>query len=72
MLVTGGSIEEPVHDVDPDEGRGIFEPGRCPVAAPWPLIGVAHETCADRVQGDIAADLEEVVVALEEDGAVGA
>lgn len=46
--------------------RAAFE--HCSIAAPAPLTWLAAESRSNRVEGDVARDLEEVRVVLDQDG----
>lgn len=65
LLVVGAELRE--EPIGREPGRGLGKAGGGGVGAPGPIAGVAHHPGTDGVEHDVAAELEEVGVALDED-----
>src|SRR4051812_20540372 len=55
-------VEEPAHEVDGQKERAPRETGGRPVTAPRPVERPAYDSGAHRVEHDVAAGLEQVIV----------
>ena len=63
--------EEAMNPVDLEVGGRALKPSERAIAAPGPLGGIVDEVCPDRIERDVAAELDQVCLSGDVAVAVG-